>query len=146
MIIDIINRTLSRINELIQKDPIAGELMAKKQLLLFDSSVGEHLLLVTAGIPRDYLLIFLERIRRFWQKESGDLFIWHGITIDVALQVGICRFDGLARYKREMAFQIMTYHLGELVSQIYEKDELNQQPLNHVIEYNALIQTERVQE
>lgn len=146
LIIYIVRKTLERITELIQNDPIARELTAKKQLILYDTSVGEHLLFATARIPRDYLLILLEKIRRLWQKEVGDIFTWKGNTIDVALQVGICRFNGLARYKREMAFQIMNYHLGELVSQIYERDRNNKQPLNHVIEYDAAIQTERVRE
>ena len=146
LIIDIVSRTLERITEMIQKDPIARELVEKKQLMLYDISVGEHLLFATAGLPRDYLLIFLERIRRFWQKEAGDLFTWKGITIDLALQVGICRFDGLTRHKREVAFQIMNYHLGELVNQIYERDKKSSQPLTHVIEYNALIRTEKVRE
>ena len=64
----------------------------------------------------------------------------------MALQVGICRFDGVARYKREMAFQIMNYHLRELVNRIYDRDKDSQQPLNHVIEYDAIIRTEKVHE
>src|SRR5437763_2676575 len=114
--------------------------------MLFDTPVGEHLLFSTVNVPRDYLLIFLEKIRRFWQKEAGDIFRWKKVEIDVALQVGICRFDGLARYKREMAFQILNYHLRELVNQIYARDRDSQQPLNRVIEYDAIIRTERVHE
>src|SRR5712691_797238 len=146
LIIDIVRKTWERIAELIQNDPIARELAAKKQLMLFDTPVGEHLLFATVNIPRDYLLIFLEKIRRFWQKEAGDIFRWKRVEIEVALQVGICRFDGVARYNREMAFQIMNYHLRELVNQIYGRDEVSEQPLNHVIEYDAIVRTEKVHE
>ncbi len=145
LVIDIVRRTRERIVELIQNDPIAKELEANKQLMLFDTSVGEHLLFATVNIPKDYLLIFLEKIRRLWQKEAGDIFRWKRIEIDVALQVGICRFDGLGRYKREMAFQIMNYHLRELVNQIYERDKVSEHPLNNVIEYDAIVRTEKVQ-
>jgi len=146
LIIDIVRKTWERISELIQNDPIARELAAKKQLVLFDTPVGEHLLFATVNIPRDYLLIFLEKIRRFWQKEAGDIFRWKRVEIEVALQVGICRFDGVARYNREMAFQIMNYHLRELVNQIYDRDEVSERPLEHVIEYNAIVRTEKVHE
>ena len=64
----------------------------------------------------------------------------------MALQVGICRFDGVARYNRDMAFQIMNYHLRELVNQIYGRDEVSEQPLEHVIEYSAIVRTEKVHE
>src|SRR2546421_5111158 len=124
LIIYIVRKTWERIAELIQNDPIARELAAKKQLMLFDTPVGEHLLFATVNVPRDYLLIFLEKIRRFWQKEAGDIFRWKRVEIEVVLQVGICRFDGVARYNREMAFQIMNYHIRELVNQIYGRDEV----------------------
>ena len=146
LIIYIVRKTWERIAELIQNDPIARELATKKQLMLFDTPVGEHLLFATVNVPRDYLLIFLEKIRRFWRKEAGDIFRWKKVEIDVALQVGICRFDGLARYNREMAFQIMDYHLRELVSQIYERDKDSKQSLNHVLEYDATVRTEKVHE
>jgi len=149
VIINIVRRTRERISELIQNDPIAKDLAAQNKIMLFDTPLGEHLLLATVSShnePRDYLLIFLEKIRRFWQKESGDIFRWKRVNIDVALQVGICRFDGLARYKREMASQIMNYHLRELVNRIYDRDKDSQQPLNHVIEYDAIIRTEKVHE
>ncbi len=146
LIIEIVRKTWERISELIQNDPIARDLSAKKQLELFETPVGEHLLFATVNIPRDYLLIFLEKIRRFWQKEAGDIFRWKRVEIEVALQVGICRFDGVARYNREMAFQIMNYHLRELVNQIYGRDEVSEQPLEHVIEYNAIVRTEKVHE
>ncbi len=146
LIIYIVRKTWERIAELIKNDPIARELVAEKRLMLFDTPIGEHLLFATVNVPRDYLLIFLEKIRRFWQKESGDIFRWKRVEIDVTLQVGICRFDGLARYGREMAFQIMNYHLGELVYQIYDRNENSKQPLNHVIEYDAIIRTEKVHE
>ena len=146
LIIYIVARIRERINKLIQNDPIASELATKKQLMFFDSPVGEHLLLATVNVPRDYLLIFLEEIRNFWQKEAGDAFTWKGVDIDVALQVGICRFKDLARYQRELAFQIMSYHLRRLVNQIYERDEKSEQPLNHVLEYNAVVRTEKAHE
>jgi DNA-binding transcriptional MerR regulator len=146
LIINIVRKTWERIAELIQNDPTARELADKKHLMLFDTPVGEHLLFATVNIPKDYLLIFLEKIRRFWQKDLGDIFTWKRVEIEVALQVGICRFDGLARYKREMAFQIMSYHLRELVNQIYQRDEHSEQPLNHVIEYDAIVLTEKVHE
>jgi DNA-binding transcriptional MerR regulator len=144
LIIYIVRKTWERIAELIQNDPIAKELAEKKQLMLFDTPVGEHLLFATANVPRDYLLIFLERIRRFWQKEAGDIFRWKKIEINVALQVGICRFDGLGRYEGDMAFQILNYHLRELVGQIYARDTDNKQPLNNVLEYDATVRTEKV--
>ena len=149
VIVDIVRRTRERISELIQNDPIASDLAVQKKIILFDTPIGEHLLLATVSdhnAPRDYLLIFLEKIRRFWQKESGDIFVWKRVNIDVALQVGICRFDGLARYKREMAFQMMNYHLRELVNQIYDRDQDSERPLNHVIEYDAVVRTEKVHE
>jgi hypothetical protein len=146
LIIDIVRQTWKRITELIQNDPIARELVANKRLMLFDTPVGEHLLFAAVSVPRDYLLIFLEKIRRFWQKESGDVFRWKKIEIDVVLQVGICRFDGIARYKKEMAFQIMNYHLRELVNQLYNRDRDNEQPLDQVVEYDAVIRTEKVHE
>ena len=144
LIIDIVRRTRERIIELIQSDPTARELQANKQLLLFDTSVGEHLLFATANIPKEYLLIFLEKIRRFWLKESGDTFRWKKVEIDVALQVGICHFDGLARHKRKMVSQIMNYHLRELANQLYERDKNSGHPLTHVIEYDAIVRTEKV--
>ncbi len=149
VIIDIIRRTRERISELIQNDPIAKDLAAQKKIMLFDTPVGEHLLLATVSSydePRDYLLIFLEKIRRFWDRESGDIFSWKRVDIDVALQVGTCRFGGLARYERRVASQILNYHLQELVNRIYDRDKDNERPLEHVIEYNAIIRTEKVQE
>ena len=146
LIIYIVARIRERINKLIQNDPIASELATKKQLMFFNSPVGEHLLLATVNVPRDYLLIFLEEIRNFWQKEAGDAFTWKGVDINVALQVGICRFEDLARYKRELAFQIMSYHLRKLVNRIYERDEKSEQPLNHVLEYDAVVRTEKAHE
>ena len=47
---------------------------------------------------------------------------------------------------RDMAFQIMNYHLRELVNQIYGRDEVSEQPLEHVIEYSAIVRTEKVHE
>ena len=146
VIIDIVRRTRERISELIQSDPIAKDLAAQKKIMLFDTPVGEHLLLATVSNhnePRDYLLIFLEKIRRFWDRESGDIFSWKRVDIDVTLQVGTCRFDGLARYEKRMASQILNYHLQELIKRIYDKDRDNERPLEHVIEYDAIVRTEK---
>ena len=146
VIIDIVRRTRERISELIQSDPIAKDLAAQKKIMLFDTPVGEHLLLATVSNhnePRDYLLIFLEKIRRFWDQESGDIFSWKRVNINVTLQVGICRFDGLARFERKMASQILNYHLQELIKRIYDKDRDNERPLKHVIEYDAIVRTEK---
>jgi DNA-binding transcriptional MerR regulator len=149
VIIDIVRRTRERISELIQNDPIAKNLAEQKKIMLFDSSVGEHLLLATVSSldePRDYLLIFLEKIRRFWDRESGDIFSWKRVDIDVTLQIGICRFDGLTRYEKRISAQILHYHLKELVSRIYDRDRDNVRPLEHVIEYDAIVLTEKAHE
>jgi hypothetical protein len=149
VIIDIVRRTRNRIFELIQNDPIAKDLAAQKKILLFDAPVGEHLLLATVSShnePRDYLLIFLEKIRRFWDREAGDIFNWKRVEIDVTLQIGMCRFDGLAKYEKRTASQILNYHLQELVNRIYARDRDSQQPLNRVMEYDAIIRTEKVYE
>lgn len=149
VIIDIVRRTRERVSELIQNDPIAKNLAAQKKIMLFDSHVGEHLLLATVSSlnePRDYLLIFLEKIRRFWDRESGDIFSWKRVDIDVTLQIGICRFDGLTRYEKRIASQIMHYHLKELVNRIYDRDRDNERPLERVIEYDAIVRTEKAHE
>ncbi|MHB8597823.1 MAG: MerR family transcriptional regulator [Ktedonobacteraceae bacterium] len=149
VIIDIVHKTRERISALIQSDSIAKDLVTQKKLMFFDTSVGEHLLFATVSNrnePRDYLLIFLEKIRRLWNRESGDIFNWKGVDIDVALQIGICRFEDLAGYESKIASQILNYHLQELVNQIYERDRDCEQPLEHVIESSTIIRTEKVHE
>jgi len=143
VVIDIVRRTRERINELIQSDPILTELVANNHLYFCEEPVGEHLFLGTVHVPRNYLLIFLEQIRAFWQ-EQGDTFVWKENEIEVVLQVGVCRFSGLGGYDKKVASRMMNYHLKRLAQQLYDRHK--DRPLNHVLEQDAVVVTEKVGE
>lgn len=143
VVIDIIRKTRDRIHDVIKKDPVVAELVANKHLVFFKEPVGEHLLLVSAKVPWDYLLILLEQIRGFWRNQA-DKFIWKGNAIDVILQIGVCRLDGLAGYERKMAFRMMNYHLRRMVQQIYDIQVQEGRSLKHVLQYQAMVETEKV--
>ena len=113
IIISILERTRTRIRAIIQNDPNATALTAKNQLILFDEPVADHIVLAAADIPRDYLLVFLERIRRFWQAPN-DTFEWEGSPVAFSLQVGVCNFPGLGHYERGIATELMKHHLWVL--------------------------------
>jgi DNA-binding transcriptional MerR regulator len=136
IITHILRRTQARIKSLVQSDPIALDFASKNQLVLFDKPVADHLVLVAADIPRDYLLVFTERIRRIW-RVSNDTFEWDGNEVTVLMQVGICNFPGLGLHERGIATELMKHHLWMLSHEMIEKT-----PLSHVFEYNAVVITE----
>jgi DNA-binding transcriptional MerR regulator len=143
VVIEIVRQTRDRIQGLMQNDPILLDLSAKKHLVFFNEPIGEHLLLATVNVPENYLLILLEQIRQFWQ-EAGDTFRWKGIEVKVVLQVGVCRFAGLAGYERKVASRMTNYHLKKLAQQMYTRH--SDHPLNRVLEYDAVVITEKVVE
>ncbi len=144
VVIHIIHKLKERLTELLSNDPIAANMLNAHQLALFEEPVGDHLLFAEEQMPRDYLLLLLEQIREFWQHSNDDL-IWKGVKVQrFTLQVGVCHFVGLADYDKKMATRIMNYHLKKLAQQLYVRHQ--DQPLNHVLEYEASIVTEKVVE
>jgi DNA-binding transcriptional MerR regulator len=135
IIISILERTRARIRTTIQNDPIASAFAAKRQLVLFDEPVTDHLVLAAAGIPRDYLLVFLERIRRIWQA-TNDRFEWEGNPVTFSSQVAVCNFSDLGSHERGIATELMMHHLWMLSLEMFEKT-----PLTHVLEYDAKVIT-----
>ena len=135
IIIGILERTRTRIRTIIQNDPIASAFAAKDQLILFDEPVADHLVLAAADVPRDYLLVFLERIRRIWQAPN-DTFEWEGSPVAFSLQVGVCNFPGLGLHERGIATELMKHHLWALSHAMFDKT-----PLEHVLEYDAKVIT-----
>lgn len=142
VVVDIVHKTKERIKELMQSDPVIAELVANKHLIFFEDPVGEHLLLAAVHIPRNYLLIFLEQIRGFWQLR--DTMIWKRVEVKVVLQVGVCQLAGVAEYEKKVACQMMNYHLRKLAQQMYDRNQ--DRPFNHVIEYDAVVATEKIVE
>ena len=144
VIIYIVQKLKERLKEFLANDPIAANLLNAHQLAILEEPVGDHLLFAEVQIPRDYLLMLLEQIREFWQHTNDDL-IWKGVKVQhFTLQVGACRFVGLADYDKKMASRIMNYHLKKLAQQLYVRHQ--GQPLNHVLEYEAAILTEKIVE
>jgi hypothetical protein len=140
VVVDIVHKTKERIKELMQGDLVIAELVTNKHLIFFEDPVGEHLLLAAVHIPRNYLLIFLEQIRGFWQG-LGDTLIWKGVEVKVVLQVGACQLAGVAEYEKKIACQMMNYHLRKLAQQMYDRNlDL---PFNRVLEYDAVVVTEK---
>ena len=92
-------------------------------------------MLATADVPRDYLLVFLERIRRIW-KAPNDTFEWEGSPVAFSLQVGVCNFPGLGLHERDIANELMKHHLWALSQAMFDKT-----PLEHVLEYDAKVIT-----
>ncbi len=85
IIISLLQRTRLRIKTTLQSDPTAASLISKNHLVLFDEPVADHLVLVTIDIPRDYLRVILERIKRIWLATS-DKFVWGEKGVAVSLQ------------------------------------------------------------
>lgn len=135
IIINLLQRTRLRIKTTLQSDPTASSLISKNQLVLFDEPVADHLVLVTIDIPRDYLRVILERIKRIWLATS-DKFVWGEKEVAVSLQVGVCRFPSLG-YERGIASEMMKHHLWMMSQQMFAKT-----PLEHVLEYDAVVVTE----
>ncbi|HYL44417.1 MAG TPA: MerR family transcriptional regulator [Ktedonobacteraceae bacterium] len=135
IIINLLQRTRLRIKTTLQSDPTASSLISKNQLVLFDEPVADHLVLVTIDIPRDYLRVILERIKRIWLATS-DKFVWGEKEVAVSLQVGVCRFPSLG-YERGIASEMMKHHLWMMSQQMFAK-----MPLEHVLEYDAVVVTE----
>jgi hypothetical protein len=143
VVIELVRQTSNRIQDLMQNDPILVDLDAKKHLVFFNEPVGEHLLLVAAHVSQDYLLLLLEQIMLFW-RGPGDRFTWKGREVEVALQVGVCRFTGLAVHERKVASWMMNRHLKKLAQQMYDRNP--EHPLNRVLVYDAAVATEKVVE
>src|SRR5205807_5909931 len=66
IIISLLQETQKRIRDVIQTDPIASTYASKNQLVLFEKPVADHIVIAATDIPKEYLLVFLERIRRIW--------------------------------------------------------------------------------
>jgi len=142
VVIDLVRQTRDRIQSLLQNDPILVDLTKRKHVIFFNEPIGEHLLLAAAHVPQDYLFILLEQIMQFWR--GADTFTWKSNEIDVALQVGVCRFAGLTNYDRKVTSRMMNYHLKKLAQQMYDRHKT--QPLNRVLVYDAAVATEKVVE
>jgi DNA-binding transcriptional MerR regulator len=138
IIIDLVQKTRARIQTAIQNDSAAKVYASKQQLVLFEDPVTDHLILVTANVERDYLLVFLERIRRYWQAVT-DPFIWQGETAPVSMQIGICTFPNLGAYKRAVAAEMMKHHFWELSNMM-----IYNPLLENILEYFPTVVTSKV--
>jgi hypothetical protein len=141
VVIELVRQTRNRIQDLMRNDLILVDLVAKKHLVFFNEPIGEHLLCTAAHVPEDYLLLLLEQIMQFW-RGPGDRFTWKGNELEVALQVGVCRFSGLAGYEQKVASWMMNRHLKKLAQQMYDRSL--DRPLNRVLVYDAAVTTEKV--
>jgi hypothetical protein len=138
IIIDLVQKTRARIQTAIQNDSAAKVYASKQQLVLFEDPVTDHLILVTANVEREYLLVFLERIRRYWQATT-DPFIWQGETVPVSIQIGICTFPNLGAYKRGVATEMMKHHFWELSNMM-----IYNPLLENILEYHPKVVTAKV--
>jgi hypothetical protein len=138
IITKIVQSTHKRIQAAIERDAMLSSLLDKKQLILFEEPVADHLVLATMRTPTEYLLVSLERLRKLWDAPN-DTFTWEGKKVDVSLQVGVCKFSDLGSYDRGIASELMRHHLWTIGEKFKQRH-------GHTIEYDAIVQTEKIKE
>ncbi|MGH2498117.1 MAG: MerR family transcriptional regulator [Ktedonobacteraceae bacterium] len=136
IITKIVQSTYKRIKTAIERDPKLSSRLDEKQLILFEESVADHLVLATIRTPLNYLLVSLERLRKLWDAPN-DTFTWEGKKVDVSLQVGVCKFSDLSSYERDIASELMKHHLWTI-------GEKFKQEHKQIIEYDAIVPTEKI--
>lgn len=138
IITKIVQSTYMRIQAAIQRDYKLSSLLTKKEMILFEKPVADHLVLATIRTPTAYLLVSLERLRKLWDVPN-DTFTWEGKKVDVSLQVGVCKFSNLGAYERGIASELMKHHLWTIGGEFKQKHD-------HTIEYDAIVPTEKIKE